>query len=124
MPQVLWAPMRPPIGFWTVDDTPVAMAAIARRLCRVLRLHATQQRRRGCACSATAAVADKLFAEGKTTVSLYTDLRNPLSNRCYAKIGSRPIATLGIIWGGLALNAINFCDLKFCRWPSLQGSRR
>ena len=80
--------------FWTVDDTPVAMAAIARRLRRTGAVSSVytppQQRGRGYAGSATAAVADKLFAEGKTTVSLYTDLRNPVSNRCYAKIGFRP----------------------------------
>lgn len=70
------------------------MAAIARRLRRTGAVSSVytppQQRGRGYAGSATAAVADKLFAEGKTTVSLYTDLRNPVSNRCYAKIGFRP----------------------------------
>jgi RimJ/RimL family protein N-acetyltransferase len=80
--------------FWTVDDAPVAMAAIARRLRRTGALSSVytppQQRGRGYAGSVTAAAADKLFAEGKTTVCLYTDLRNPMSNRCYAKIGFRP----------------------------------
>ena len=80
--------------FWMVDGEPVAMAAIARRLRRSGAVSSVytppQQRGRGFAGSVTAAVADKLFAEGKTTVSLYTDLRNPMSNRCYAKIGFRP----------------------------------
>jgi len=79
---------------WTVDDVPVAMAAIARRLRRTGAVSSVytppRQRGRGYAGSVTAAVADKLFAEGKTTVCLYTDLRNPMSNRCYAKIGFRP----------------------------------
>jgi RimJ/RimL family protein N-acetyltransferase len=78
---------------WTVDGEPVAMAAIARRLRRTGAVSSVytppQQRGRGYAGSATAAVADKLFAEGRTTVCLYTDLRNPISNRCYAKIGFR-----------------------------------
>ncbi len=36
------------------------------------------------------AVMERLFAEDKTTICLYTDLRNPISNRCYAKIGFKP----------------------------------
>jgi hypothetical protein len=31
-----------------------------------------------------------IFAEGKTAACLYTDLRNPASNRSYAKIGFNP----------------------------------
>jgi predicted GNAT family acetyltransferase len=38
----------------------------------------------------TAATADRILADGRSTVSLYTDLRNPASNRCYAKIGFVP----------------------------------
>jgi predicted GNAT family acetyltransferase len=30
------------------------------------------------------------LAEGKRAVCLFTDLRNTMSNRCYAKIGFRP----------------------------------
>ena len=70
------------------------MAAIARHLRRTVAVSSVytppQHRGRGYAGSVTAAVADKLFAEGKTTVCLYTDLRNPTSNRSYAKIGFRP----------------------------------
>ena len=40
--------------------------------------------------SVTAAVVEQAFAEGKTVACLYTDLRNPYSNRCYVKIGFRP----------------------------------
>jgi hypothetical protein len=39
----------------------------------------------------TAAVIESVFAEGKTMACLYTDLRNPSSNRCYARIGFRPV---------------------------------
>ena len=77
--------------FWTVDGQPVSVAAIARRLRHTGAISAVytppERRGRGYARSVTAAVADRLFAEGKTTVCLYTDLRNPISNRCYAKIG-------------------------------------
>ena len=41
--------------------------------------------------SVTAAVVEQAFAEGKTMACLYTDLRNPFSNRCYAKIGFKPV---------------------------------
>ena len=49
------------------------------------------QRGRGYAGSVTAAVAERIFAEGKAAACLYTDLRNPASNRCYAKIGFKPV---------------------------------
>ena len=71
------------------------MAAIARRTrsAGVISVvyTAPSQRGRGYAGSVTAAVAERIFAEGKTAVCLYTDLRNPASNRCYAKIGFRPV---------------------------------
>jgi RimJ/RimL family protein N-acetyltransferase len=80
--------------FWTVDGEPVSMAAIARRLSRTGAIAPVYtppaHRGRGYAGSATAAVAEQLFAEGKAAVCLYTDLRNPMSNRCYAKIGFVP----------------------------------
>jgi predicted GNAT family acetyltransferase len=38
-----------------------------------------------------AAVVEAVFAEGRTTACLYSDLRNPASNRCYAKIGFKPV---------------------------------
>jgi predicted GNAT family acetyltransferase len=50
----------------------------------------TPPERRGYAGAATAAVAARILAEGKTAVCLYTDLRNAASNRCYAKIGFEP----------------------------------
>ena len=77
--------------FWTVESEPVSMAAIARRLKSTGAIAPVytppEHRGRGYAGSVTAAVVDKLFAEGKTAVCLYTDLRNPMSNRCYARIG-------------------------------------
>jgi RimJ/RimL family protein N-acetyltransferase len=80
--------------FWTVDEKPVSLAAIARRLRHTGAISSVytppEQRGRGYAGSVTAAVVDQLFAEGKTAVCLYTDLRNPISNGCYAKIGFRP----------------------------------
>jgi predicted GNAT family acetyltransferase len=48
-------------------------------------------RGRGYAGSVVAAVVERIFAEGRDTACLYTDMRNPFSNRCYAKIGFRPV---------------------------------
>jgi RimJ/RimL family protein N-acetyltransferase len=76
---------------WALDGDPVAMAAIARRTRHTAAISSVYtppaQRGRGYAGSVTAAVADRIFAEGKSAACLYTDLRNPFSNRCYAKIG-------------------------------------
>jgi predicted GNAT family acetyltransferase len=80
--------------FWVVAGEPVAMAGIARRTRSAGAISAVYtpppMRGRGFAGSVTASVAERLFAEGKSAVCLYTDLRNPASNRCYARIGFEP----------------------------------
>ena len=80
--------------FWMNNDQPVSVAAIARRLPHTAAIAPVytppDQRGRGYGGSVTAAVADRAFAEGKAAVCLYTDLRNPMSNRRYAKVGFRP----------------------------------
>ena len=98
--------------FWTVDGEPVSVAGIVRRtrICGSIGAVYTPPalRGRGYAGSVTAAVVERLFAEGKTTACLYTDLRNPYSNRCYAKIGFRPICgSLHIPRGGGAVRRTN-----------------
>jgi len=80
--------------FWIVDGIPVSLAGIARRISQVAAIAPVYTpphlRGRGYAGSVTAAVVDRIYTEGKKTACLYTDLRNPYSNRCYAKIGFRP----------------------------------
>jgi RimJ/RimL family protein N-acetyltransferase len=80
---------------WIVDGEPVSMAAIRRRLRDAAAISAVytppELRGRGYAGSVTAAVVEKIFAEGRATACLYTDLRNPYSNRCYARIGFKPV---------------------------------
>jgi len=49
-----------------------------------------EKRGRGYAGSATAALSERIFAEGKSAACLYTDLSNIYSNRCYARVGFRP----------------------------------
>jgi RimJ/RimL family protein N-acetyltransferase len=81
--------------FWIVDGEPVSMAGIMRRTRHAAAIAGVYTppslRGRGYAGSATAAVVEQIFAEGRDTACLYTDLRNPYSNRCYAKIGFRPV---------------------------------
>jgi RimJ/RimL family protein N-acetyltransferase len=80
--------------FWIVDGEPAAMAGIVRRTQHAAAIAGVYTplslRGRGYAGSVTAAVVQRIFAEGKTAACLYTDLRNPASNRCYAKIGFEP----------------------------------
>lgn len=80
--------------FWTIDQTPVSVAAIARRLRHTGAISQVYTpphlRGRGYAGGATAAAVDRLLQEGRTSACLYTDLRNPFSNRCYARIGFVP----------------------------------
>jgi RimJ/RimL family protein N-acetyltransferase len=80
--------------FWTVEEKPVSMAALMRRLRQTGAISAVYtppgQRGRGYAGSVTAAVAERIFAEGRRAACLHTDLRNPVSNRCYARIGFTP----------------------------------
>ena len=81
--------------FWIVDDVPVSMAGIVRRTRHGAAIAGVytppQWRGRGYAGSATASVVERAFAEGGTMACLFTDLRNPASNRCYTKIGFKPV---------------------------------
>jgi predicted GNAT family acetyltransferase len=77
------------------DNLPVAMAAIVRRIANTAAISFVYTpppwRGRGYAGSVTAALVEYIFSQGRTTACLYTDLRNPFSNRCYAKIGFQPV---------------------------------
>jgi len=81
--------------FWIVDGEPVSMAGIARRTRTVGAIAGVytppDRRGRGYAGSVAAAVVDAILAEGRGTACLYADLRNPCSNRCYARIGFQPV---------------------------------
>ena len=80
---------------WIVDNEPVSVAAIVRRTRNAAAIAVVYTppalRGKGYGGSVTAAVVEQAFAEGKTMACLYTDLRNPFSNRCYAKIGFKPV---------------------------------
>jgi predicted GNAT family acetyltransferase len=80
--------------FWTVNGEPVSMAAIVRQTKNAAAIGAVYtppaHRGRGYAGSITAALSERIFAGGTCIACLYTDLNNPYSNRCYAKIGFKP----------------------------------
>lgn len=88
--------------FWVVDDQPVSMAGIVRRTRRAAAIAGVYTppalRGRGYAGSVTAATVERVFAEGRTAACLYTDLRNLMSNRCYAKIGFQPVCASFHFW--------------------------
>jgi RimJ/RimL family protein N-acetyltransferase len=80
---------------WIVDDRPVSIAGIRRRLqssAAISHVYTPPEcRNRGYAGSVTAAIVERILAQGYKTACLYTDLRNPASNRCYEKIGFKPV---------------------------------
>ncbi len=82
---------------WIAGDKAVSMAAIARRTKSAASINSVytppEYRNKGFAAAATAAVAQEIFAEGRKAACLYTDLRNPASNRCYAKLGFETVCT-------------------------------
>ena len=92
--------------FWVIDGNPVSMAGVVRRTRHAAAIGGVytppQNRSRGYAGSATAAVTDLIYAEGRTTACLYTDLRNPFSNRCYTKIGFKPVCDASFYTRALA----------------------
>jgi predicted GNAT family acetyltransferase len=81
--------------FWIDRDRPVSMAGIVRRLKNSAAVTGvyTPPELRGCgyAGSVTAAAVERIYAEGRKAACLYTDLRNPASNRCYTRIGFTPV---------------------------------
>lgn len=81
--------------FWQVDGKPVAMAGIVRRMRKAAAIAMVytpvELRGRGYAMSVVASLVDHIYASGKAMVCLFVDLRNPSSNRCYAKVGFKPV---------------------------------
>lgn len=82
------------IFFWEVSGSPVSMAARTRETKDGSNISIVytppELRGKGYAGSATAVACEDAFKEGKKVCFLYTDLRNPISNRVYQKIGFNP----------------------------------
>lgn len=83
--------------FWAVEGRPVSMAGRTREgreFASIAGVYTPpEERGKGYAGSVTAALCEKIFASGRKLACLYTDLSNPYSNRCYAKIGFVPVCT-------------------------------
>ncbi len=83
-----------PVFFWEVDGKPVSMAARNRETKDGSNISLVftppELRGRGYAGSVTAFACEDVLKEGKRTCFLYTDLRNPASNKVYQNIGFRP----------------------------------
>lgn len=81
---------------WEDGGTPVSMAIETResKTGSVISCVYTpvELRGRGYAGSVVASLSEWIFTKGKKFVALYTDLRNPISNRVYEKIGFRRVA--------------------------------
>ncbi len=82
-----------PTFFWEVNGKPVSMAARSRETKNgsniSLVFTPSELRGKGFAGSITSFACEDAFKEGKTVCFLYTDLRNPISNKVYQKIGFR-----------------------------------
>jgi RimJ/RimL family protein N-acetyltransferase len=80
---------------WVLENRPVSMAAITRRTRRAASISSVytppEHRNKGFGAAITAIVVREIFDEGRSAAYLYTDLRNPASNRCYAKLGFVPV---------------------------------
>jgi GNAT superfamily N-acetyltransferase len=80
---------------WMLEDRPVSMASITRRTRRAAFINSVytppEYRNKGFGAAITAIVAREILDEGRSAACLYTDLRNPASNRCYAKLGFVPV---------------------------------
>ena len=81
--------------FCEAGGEPVSMAGLARSTRNAAAIGPVytppEFRARGYAGSVTAALAEFIFASGKKAACLYTNQLNPYSNRCYVKIGFKPV---------------------------------
>jgi RimJ/RimL family protein N-acetyltransferase len=81
--------------FWIDKGQPVSMAGIVRRLKDSAAITGVYTppglRGRRYAGSITAAIVERIYAEGRGIACLYTDVSNPFSNRCYTRIGFKPV---------------------------------
>lgn len=80
---------------WAVEGQPVSMLGYTGPTPHSIRIGPVytppEQRGRGYASAATAALSQHLLDRGHAFVTLYTDLANPTSNRIYPDVGYRPV---------------------------------
>lgn len=80
---------------WEVEGAPVALAGYGGPTPHGIRIGPVytppELRGRGYASALTAALSQRLLAEGRQVVFLFTDLANPTSNHIYQQVGYRPV---------------------------------
>jgi GNAT superfamily N-acetyltransferase len=78
-----------------IDSQPVSLAGWARWTRTGVAVAPVytppEQRGKGYASALTAALSRKLLEEGRSFCCLYTDARDPVANRVYARVGYRPV---------------------------------
>lgn len=83
------------LSLWEIDDLPVSCAGITRAVAGMVRVApvytTVEQRGRGFAGAATAAVSRSAIEAGAEEVLLFTDRANPTSNRLYRRLGFQPV---------------------------------
>ena len=87
---------RQALLLWTIDGEAVSMAGHTDVVSGVTRVGPvytpSEYRRRGYGAAVTAAASAAALAQpGAQVATLFTDLRNPTSNKIYAEIGYRPV---------------------------------
>lgn len=79
--------------FWIDNEVPVSMAGITRDFRTSTAITGVytppEFRGHGYAAAITAVLADRIINNVKVA-TLYTDIRNPASNKCYSRLGFRP----------------------------------
>lgn len=85
--------------FWE-NGEPVSMAGLTRPTERGIAIGPVytppEQRGRGYASAAVAALSQQMLESGKEFCMLFTDLANPTSNSIYQKIGYRPVGDFSV----------------------------
>ena len=92
---------RKQLYLWIVDGRPVSMARITRPTktnAAISWVYTPPERRnRGYATNIVAALTEHLLNSGYQTVSLFTDLANPTSNKIYREIGFEQLTNLVVM---------------------------
>jgi GNAT superfamily N-acetyltransferase len=89
-------PQKRGLMFWEVDHKPVSMAGYAGPTPNGIRVGAVytpqEHRRQGYASACTAALSQYLLDTGFKFCFLFTDLKNPTSNKIYQEIGYQAVS--------------------------------
>ncbi|MFS4459596.1 GNAT family N-acetyltransferase [Bdellovibrio sp. HCB2-146] len=86
---------RQGVHLWLVDDKPVAMALFSRPTQNGISVSGVYtppaNRKKGYASAVVASLSQKALDQGKKFCVLYTDIKNPTSNKIYQEIGYQEV---------------------------------